>query len=147
MATPNEHVERLERLYDGVWNGNDPAVADELVDSDYVIHDRELAEELRGPELYRALASGTRELFPDVTFAIEDILAADDRVALRWTMTGTHEDSVFGEEPTGRRVTLEAIEINRFEDGKLVETWTQSDMLGLAERLDAAPLSEESATE
>jgi predicted ester cyclase len=50
-------------------------------------------------------------------------------------MTGTHEGSVFGEEPTGKEVELTAIEINRFENGRLVETWTQSDMLGLKEQL------------
>jgi predicted ester cyclase len=91
MTTPAENVERLERLYEGVWNGANPDVAEELVAPDYVIHDRELAEELRGPDLYRTLADGTREVFPDMAFTIEDTLAAGDRVALRWIMTGTHE--------------------------------------------------------
>jgi predicted ester cyclase len=133
--TPEEHEARLERLYAGVWDGEDPAVADDLVHPEYVIHGRELAERLQGPELYRALAEGTREVFPDASFAIEDAVAAGDRVALRWTMTGTHEGSLFGEEPTGRAVTLPAIEIDRFEEGLLAETWTQSDMLGLREQL------------
>lgn len=136
MTTPNEHVERLERLFDGVWNGEDPDVANELVAPDYVIHDRDLADEMRGPELYRALATGTREVFPDATFVIEDTVAAGHQVALRWEMTGTHEGSLFGEDPTGREVRLPAIEIDRFEDGLLVETWAQSDMLGLKEQVE-----------
>ena len=41
-----------------------------------------------------------------------------------------------GVEPTGERVTLRAIEIDRFEGGLLAETWTQSDMLSLLEQLD-----------
>lgn len=137
MTTPDEHERRLHRLYEGVWNGNDPEIVTELVHDDYVIHDRKLAERMRGPELYAALAESTREIFPDTTVTIDDSFAAGDRVAVRWTMEGTHDGPMFDVEPTGKRVTLPAIEINRFEDGLLAETWTQSDMLSLLEQLDA----------
>lgn len=140
MGNTNQQV--LERLYEDVWNGNNPTTAEELVHDAYVIHDRDLAEELQGPDLYNALASSTRELFSDLTFAIEDVVAADDEVALRWTMTGTHDGPLFGVEPTGERVELAAIEINRFEDGKLIETWTQSDQLGLMEQVGAVPTTD-----
>jgi steroid delta-isomerase-like uncharacterized protein len=139
MTTPADHRERIERLFEGVWNGENPAVADELVAPDYVIHDRELAAEMRGPELYRELAAGTREAFPDAEFVVEDAVAADDRVALRWTMTGTHEGAAFGVDPTGREVTMAAIEFDRFADGLLAETWTQSDTLGVMRQLGAVP--------
>lgn len=137
MTTPDEHEARLRRLYEGVWNGENPAIADELVAPEYLIHDRAIAEELRGPELYKALADSTREIFPDMEFTIDDAISAADTVTLRWTMTGTHEGSLFDIQPTGDRVTLTAIEMNRFADGKLVETWTQSDMLGLVQQLGA----------
>jgi predicted ester cyclase len=135
MTTSNGHGERLHKLYEGVWNGENPDVADEFVHPEYLIHDREIADELRGPELYTKLASMTRESFPDMEFTIGDTVAAGDKVALRWTMTGTHDGPMFGIEPTGKEVELTAIEINRFEDGALVETWTQSDMLGLMQQL------------
>jgi predicted ester cyclase len=41
-----------------------------------------------------------------------------------------------GVEPTGREVELTAIELNRVENGKLLEPWTQSDHLGLLHQLD-----------
>jgi predicted ester cyclase len=135
MPTPEEYEQRLETLYEGVWNGADPAVADDIVAPGYLIHDRDLAAQLRGPDLYRALADGTREVFPDMHLTVEDVFGAGDRVAARWTMTGTHEGSLFGEEPTGREVQLPAVEINRFEDGLLAETWTQSDMFGLKQQV------------
>lgn len=133
------HETTLRRLFTSVWNGTDPNAATELVHEDYVIHDRELAESLRGPELYRELAAATRAIFPDASFTIDDLVANGDRVALRWTMTGTHEGPAYGIEPTGERVTMSAIEIDRFEDGTLIETWTQSDQLGLLEQLGAVP--------
>ncbi len=140
MGNTNRQI--IERLYEDVWNGKHPNTAEELVHDAYAIHDRELAEELQGPDLYNALASSTRELFSDLTFTIEDVVAADDEVALRWTMVGTHDGPLFGVEPTGEQVELTAIEINRFEDGQLLETWTQSDQLGLMEQIGALPATD-----
>ena len=127
--------EELMRLYEDVWNENNPETADELVHETYTIYNRELAAEMEGPELYKALASGTREIFPDVEITIEDMIASGEKVALRWTMTGTHEGSMFSVDPTGRQVELTAIEINHFNEEKLIETWTQSDQLGLMQQL------------
>lgn len=140
MVDTNQQV--IERLYEDVWNGKNPNTAEELVHDAYLIHDRELAEELQGPELYNALASSTRELFSDLTFTIEDVVAADDEIALRWTMVRTHDGPLFGVEPTGERVELTAIEINRFEDGQLIETWTQIDQLDLMEQVGALPATD-----
>lgn len=66
-------------------------------------------------------------------------MASGEKVALRWTMTGTHDGSIMGEEPTGREVALKAVEIDRFEAGTLAETWTRSDMLGLLGQVGAMP--------
>lgn len=134
MPSPEE---TLIELYDAVWNGSNPEAADELVHEAYTIHDRELAAEMEGPELYKALATGTREIFPDMEFTVEDVVSSGEQVALRWIMTGTHEGRMFGVEPTGRQVELTAIEMNHFSEGKLIETWTQSDQLGLMQQLGA----------
>ncbi|WP_396613770.1 ester cyclase (plasmid) [Haloferax sp. S1W] len=127
----------IERLYEDVWNEGNLDTADELVHDDYTIHDRDLAAELDGPEFYKALATGTRVVFPDAEFTIEDIFVSGQKVAVRWEMTGTHKGEMLGIEPTGVEATLSAIEINRFEDEKLIETWTQSDELGLMEQLNS----------
>ncbi|WP_231189543.1 ester cyclase [Haladaptatus sp. DYF46] len=125
----SEQTEALYQLFEGVWNGENPDVADELVGPEYVIHDREIADELRGPELYKTLANITRESYSDFELAIDDEVEEGNKVALRWTMTGTHEN--------GKRVEMAAIGINRFEDGQLVESWTQSDTLDLMKQIEA----------
>lgn len=127
----------IRRLFDGVWNDADPAVADDLVHPEFVMHDRDVPEGLDGPDAYRWLADATRAIFPDAAFAIEDVLVDGERVAVRWTMTGTHEGEGLGVEPTGREVTLSAIEVDRFEDGMVAETWVESDVLGMLEQVGA----------
>jgi predicted ester cyclase len=77
--------------------------------------------------------------FPDMHLAVEDVIADGDRVAVRWTFHGTHTGAFLGIEPTGRRVTMSAIEINRVEDGKIAEHWVQLDQLGILQQLGALP--------
>jgi AcrR family transcriptional regulator len=38
--------------------------------------------------------------------------------------------------PTGKRVTMTAIHVLRLADGKLAETWGESDALGMSEQLE-----------
>ena len=126
MSSEQEHIDLIERLYDGIWNREDPSVADDLVAAEYYIHDREIAEEMRGPELYQQLGAETEEMLPDMEVTIHDTVAAGDEVAVRWTMTGTPQGSGSEMESTGETIEVDGIEINRFEDGKLTETWLQT---------------------
>jgi predicted ester cyclase len=80
-----------------------------------------------------------RQAFPDLRIVIEDVIAADDKVVLRWRSEGTHRGELEGLAPTNARASVTGISIDRWENGKLVETWTEWDNLGLARQLGAAP--------
>jgi predicted ester cyclase len=41
--------------------------------------------------------------------------------------------------PTGKQVVVGVVDLARFEDGKVVEQWGQSDLLGLLQQLGAIP--------
>ncbi len=59
---------------------------------------------------------------------IEDVIAQDDRVAVRYTTRALHTGALFGIPPTGRRVTMTGIEIYRVRYGRVVEMWSEGDM-------------------
>src|SRR5262249_49173717 len=59
--------------------------------------------------------------FPDRRFAVDQLLAEDDTVVLRWTMTGTHLGPLFGREPTGTQISTFGYEWVRFQNGLIVE--------------------------
>jgi len=46
-----------------------------------------------------------------------------------------------GRPPTGKTVTVDVIDICRFEDGKIVEHWRVPDRLGMMEQLGLNPQS------
>jgi SnoaL-like polyketide cyclase len=75
--------------------------------------------------------------FPSLTF--DEVLWSDDTAAIRFTMRGTHVGEFMGVPPTGTEISLPGITILRFEDDKVVERWSQADMLGLLVQLGAVP--------
>ena len=77
--------------------------------------------------------------FPDVHFTIEDQVAEADKVVTRWTWRGTHQGPFQGIPPTGKHVMVTGVGINRFANGKVVENWTNMDILGLLQQLGVVP--------
>jgi len=49
----------------------------------------------------------------------------------------THLGELGGAAPTGNRVTISGITIDRFEDGKIAEAWRSMDMLAVMRRIGA----------
>ena len=83
-----------------------------------------------------------RILVEDIlTFAYcdEDQIAEDDKVVTRWTAVGSHQGELMGIPPTGRRVTVTGITINRIVGGKIMETWNNYDALGQLQQLGVVP--------
>ena len=90
-----------------------------------------------GPEsliLFRKMAN---EVFPDQKIVVEDLIAVDDRVVARLTMTQTHQAEFMGIPATGKPVAIELIEIDRIENGKIAERWAKLDWLNVLRQLGA----------
>lgn len=135
-------AEESRRLLEETFNNGDFALVDQLIAPDAVNHDpAEPAHMrgLRGPEVLRRTVQMYRAAFPDVRMTVDDVIAAGDKVVLRWHSEGTHRGELEGLAPTGARGSVTGISIDKWKDGKVVESWTQWDNLGLARQLGAAP--------
>ena len=75
---------------------------------------------------------------PDIHYKIEQIVAKDDRVAVQLRGTGTHRGEFLGVAGTGKRIEWNGINIYRFEDGKVIETWQLLDVWGLMRQMRQA---------
>ncbi len=115
---------------------------DEVVAPDAVAHDPGNPQYTGGPESAKEVVSMYRSAFPDLHFTVEDQIAEGDTVVTRWTGRGTHEGDLPSVPATGRRPTVSGITIDRFEDGKVVESWTNWDTLGMLQQLGVAPSPE-----
>ena len=111
---------------------------DELCTEHYVDHDPLQGD--RGRDDVKQTIASYREAFPDLAFSIKDVVAADDKVVVRWRAEGTFENAFMGQEPTGEKgEPVEGIGIDRFEDGKVAESWTQWDTARFMRNIGAVP--------
>ena len=131
-----QHKKRVRETFEQIWNHGNFAVIDERFSADYVGHS---ATEIHGPQGAKQFAAMMRGAFPDFQYTVEDEISEGDRVVQRWTVRATHEGAFQGIPPSGKRVTITGISIYRVANGKLVEGWTNADMLGLMQQLGAVP--------
>jgi predicted ester cyclase len=92
-----------------------------------------------GLEGAKAIFSMIRAGFPDHDAVIHHQIAEGDTVVTRKTFTGTHDGEFLGVPPTGRKVTIEVIDIVRVQDGKIVEHWNVVGLLEALQQMGAAP--------
>lgn len=129
------------RWYLEIFNQNRLAVADEIHTVDYSNHDPYAPPGGygRGPQATKNVVTLFRAAFPDVHFTIDQQIADGDMVATRWTATGTNTGPLNGMPPTGKRITVSGISIERFQDGKIAETRVNWDFLSMLQQLGVIP--------
>jgi predicted ester cyclase len=99
------------------------------------MHLAEHPEPLPGPETWRQGAVMIRQAFPDLRIDLDDIVADEERVAVRLTLQGTHTGEFLGFAPTGRQVKYVSHEFYRVADGIFAEEWVCKDTATLFQQL------------
>ena len=129
------NAELARRFYEELHTG-DVAVADEIIAADAVFH---MTGGSIGREESKQEAAAIKAAFPDVAWPIEDTIVDGDKVAVRWTFSGTHEGEFGGIPASGNRVVVTGISILEIEDGRIVEGWIEFDSFSLLQQLGALP--------
>jgi steroid delta-isomerase-like uncharacterized protein len=135
-----EEIKALVRRLVEEWNKGKAAamaVIDELYATDFVSHGD---EDMRGIKNVKQSTSEEFSAFPDQHFTIDDMIVEGDKLAARYTITGTHKGEYMGAPPTNKKITIRAITIDRFAGGKIVEEWGMMDTLGLMQQLGVVPM-------
>ena len=120
-------------------NTADARLAVELVSSQAVFHVPGRPEPVRGPEGYLEIIGMMRGGFPDIQWTLEETVVEGDVIAARFTMRGTHSGPFFGMPPTRKTIAVQALNIYRLSNGKIVSEVGQPDLLGLLQQIGAIP--------
>jgi predicted ester cyclase len=133
-----ENKELIRRFNEELINKGKLDAVDRFLAPDWVLHDAPPnAGENR--QAFKEVINVIRGGFPDVRARIELILAEGDLVAYRITTEGTHTREYFGVAPTGKRVALHQLNIDRIREGKIVESWSESFGQGFYYQLTGKP--------
>jgi predicted ester cyclase len=135
MAVDTKQAYR--RLLEEAFGKGNLTAFDEVCDPGYRVHDPvggdgDVRQDKENCGMYRSA-------FPDLRPTLLGQFAEGDTVVTHWRMTGTHTGELMGIAPTGARCVVDGISIGRFKGGKLAESWTQWDALGMLRQLGAAP--------
>ena len=139
MTSSDHNKAIVRRFYEEIDKGN-IAILDELI-ADH------------NPPPFPSQASGRERLkqefrlFWEATpgyHHIEDQIAEGDKVVTRLTSYGKHQGDLPGAPRTGNDMKMTSITIHRIANGKLVEKWSEKDMISLLKQIGVMPKAAES---
>ena len=132
--TRDDNKQKVDKLFETCFNYGDLALLDELVSPEYVGPQGD-----RGPAGFRGIVVGLRTAFPDIHYTIDEVVAENDKVAVRWHWTGTHKAAFRTYPATGKSMTNTGTMIVRFKDGRIAGAALETDRLGFLQQVGAIP--------
>jgi predicted ester cyclase len=124
-AQENEALVRW--FFEEAWGKGNLAAVDEYIAADYVEHTAPPGSQ-PGRDTVKQRVAIYHNAFPDVKVTMHDIFGRGDRVAYRWSATGTHLGEWMGVPPTALHLTASGITILRIVGDKCVEGWASVDI-------------------
>lgn len=92
-------------------------------------------------ENYRKFIASFLAALPDLHHTIEEMVAEDEKVWVKYTIRGTHEGLFRNVPATHKEISWSLIGMYRVANGKIVEADFQSDDLSLLRQLGVLPTS------
>ena len=136
MSTPTQPVADVVRAFYEPFRTGDTSTYDQVLSPGWI--DIPLAPgQQQGPAGMAAQIALFRAAMPDYDVTHEDVLVDGDRVAVRNTVSGTHQGAFMGHAPTGRRIEMRTMDVHQVRDGRIVTTWHLEDFAGLVAQLTA----------
>jgi steroid delta-isomerase-like uncharacterized protein len=125
----------VRRFIDEIFvKGNADAV-EKLVTTDFTPHS--WGRMPAGPEPLKDAIKRVHAGLSDVSMKIEDVIAEEDKVAVRLTARARHTGEFMGLPASGKDYAISETHIFHLRDGKISEHWRDADMLGLMRQLGA----------
>jgi steroid delta-isomerase-like uncharacterized protein len=133
MSAANKAIVR--RLYEEVWNQRKLELINEIVSPSHAIQAPTVAGSAVGPEAYKREVLRFLAGYPDLQWTIDDLIAEEDKVVARWTMSGTHKGEYLGVPATNKKVSVDGITIHHITNGKIMDSYSNYDALGMMQQL------------
>ena len=128
----------LMKKFELMINTADEKLAAELVADDAPFYTPASPEPLYGGKGYLSVVHWMRQGFPDVQWKLQDMVAGDDKVAVYWLLTGTHEGEFLGIRPTGNKISVSVMNFYYFNaQGKITNDIAAEGMVGILRGIGA----------
>ena len=137
MEASEEHNKKVVRaLIEEALNNADFSRLDDYLHPSLKEHDPHQAKSSDVRQAFIDSVERFQRAFPDGQTSIELQIAEGDLVATKWRTRGTHLGDFMGAEASCATVEFGGMFFDRFQDGKLIETWANLDLLGLKSQIE-----------
>lgn len=115
----NRNDELIERVFSPNWSDGNPMRANQV----------------EGYEGMRQLVKFYQQAFDETHFTITHLFADDTHVAIRYDVAAKHVGNAFGIPATGKHFTSSGIVIYEMENGRILRSWQELDLMGIIKQL------------
>ena len=134
MTDPAHHIAIVQTYLQQAVLEGDLEILDRLFEPDAVSYGLDSWEPVRGAEGQRDFISQLHSVMGDIHVTIEDIIAADDKVAVRFILSGTTTADTIGPRVGDRfvgRLAIQSHAIYHFVHGRIRDNWTVFEYVSL----------------
>lgn len=132
-----ERNKELIKKFETMINTDDETLAEELVDAKASFYTPASPEPLFGGSGYLWLVRWMRKGFSDARWNIVDLVAEEDKVAVCWNLTATHDGEFLGIKPTGRKISVSIMNFYYISEGKIIKDVAAEGMIGILRGIGA----------
>jgi len=133
-----ERNKNLMKKFETMINTADEKLAEELVDSNAPFYTPANPEPLYGGKGYLSVVHFMRKGFSDVQWHITDMVADEDKVAVKWDLTATHDGEFMGIKPTNKKISICVMNFYYFnKNGKVTNDVAAEGMIGILRGIGA----------
>lgn len=137
MSAENKAI--IRRLYEEIWNKRKVELVSQIISPSHALQAPNVSGSAVGPEAYKRQLMLFFAGYPDLRFSVEDIIAEEDKVVACWTFSGTHKGEYLGIPATNKKVSVDGITIHHIAKGKIMDSYSNWDALGMMQQLGVVP--------
>lgn len=142
MDSKRLNLEVMDKFIDFINTGG-MALGQSIISHDVVFYAPTSPEPMQGFQGYTAVLDMMRGAMPDVNWKAEEFIANDNKVMVRFTMTGTQTNPFMGMPASGKKVCVTAMNIYEFKEGKIIREHGLPDLFTMLVQLGViAPIQQ-----
>jgi len=121
--------EQIKLANDELFGKGNLDIIDEIFATNYIVHAGN--KDYKGHEFIKKFTRQLRLAIPDIRVDKVSLLSqADNTITWLRTLSGKHEENMMGIPPSGTKIQWRDMVVTNFEDGKITEEWTVSELVG-----------------
>lgn len=126
----SENKSLVRKFIEEIINTGSTKNINKFIDANYKDHN-DIENETTGVQGVIKHITAVRITYPDLQVSIEHQIEEADFVVSRIIMRGTHSGEWLGMKPTHKQISINAVNIDRIKNNKIIEHW------GIANSLEA----------